>query len=83
VPGCRMLRVAAALVLVAVACGDGEGDTARDATTTAVVAADPYGGYRSDVYAQARHWLCHPDRSDVCDTNLDATVVDTDGSVEV
>jgi hypothetical protein len=83
VPGCRMLRVAAALVLVAVACGDGEGDTARDATTTAVVAADPYGGYRSDVYAQARHWLCHPDQSDVCDTNLDATVVDTDGSVEV
>lgn len=72
------------LVLAGAACGDdGGGDAAPDATTTEAVAAGPGGGYRSDVYARAENWLCHPDRDDACDTNLDTTVVDADGSVEI
>ena len=43
----------------------------------------PYAGYESEVYSDVANWLCRPDTEDVCDENLDATVVRADGSVEV
>lgn len=32
-------------------------------------------------YADPAHWVCHPDTADVCDTGLDATIVDADGTL--
>lgn len=44
-----------------------------------------YEGYTSETYAQGAHWLCHPDDADenVCERDLDATIVNADGSTEV
>ena len=57
---------------VAAACGDGNGGEPA-----------AYPGYESQVYADTASWLCRPDADDVCDEDLDATVVNADGSVEV
>jgi hypothetical protein len=43
----------------------------------------PYPGYQSEVYADDAHWLCKPGRDDACSVDLDATVVNADGSTEV
>ncbi len=40
-------------------------------------------GYRSEVYGDPAHWLCRPDIDDACDTEMDTTVVEADGSTEV
>jgi hypothetical protein len=34
-------------------------------------------------WAPASRWICRPDKSDVCDTGLDATVVKADGTTSV
>ncbi|MEZ5207546.1 MAG: DUF3089 domain-containing protein [Acidimicrobiales bacterium] len=45
---------------------------------------NPYGAYTSEVYAGTTNWLCRPDMADdVCHGDLDATVIGTDGSLEV
>jgi hypothetical protein len=36
---------------------------------------NPYPGYASAIYANTANWLCRPDTDDVCDRDLDATVV--------
>ena len=41
---------------------------------------NPYPGYESAVYADADRWLCRPDMDDVCDHDLDATVVRANGT---
>lgn len=41
------------------------------------------GGFESETYANLDHWLCHPSKDDadnVCVRDLDATVVNADGS---
>ena len=43
----------------------------------------PYAGYESAVYSEAVNWLCRPEADDVCDEDLDATVVSADGSLEL
>ena len=41
-------------------------------------------GEPSETYAEARNWLCRPDLADdACDVDLDATLVNADGSVEL
>jgi hypothetical protein len=44
-----------------------------------------YEGYVSEQYADGQNWLCHPQDADenVCDRDLDATLVSTDGTTEV
>lgn len=34
-------------------------------------------------YAKAEHWLCRPGHNEICEMNLDTTVVKSDGSLEV
>ena len=43
------------------------------------VPENPYPGYQSAIYADPAHWLCRPDRDDVCDHDLEATVVKANG----
>jgi hypothetical protein len=49
----------------------------------ATAAGEPYPGYHSTIYADPAHWLCRPDKDDVCDHGLDATVVRADGSTRL
>jgi hypothetical protein len=42
-----------------------------------------YPGYRSAVYADPAHWLCRPDKADVCDRDLDATSLKANGKARV
>jgi hypothetical protein len=44
---------------------------------------NPYPGYVSSVYADPAHWLCRPDSDDVCDHDLDATVVEANGHTRI
>lgn len=44
---------------------------------------NPYPGHESAVYADPAHWLCRPDAADVCDVDLDATIVRDSGRVRV
>ncbi|MCZ7535088.1 MAG: DUF3089 domain-containing protein [Acidimicrobiia bacterium] len=37
----------------------------------------------SEVYGNPDAWLCRPDKDDVCDADMDATVVEADGTTEV
>jgi hypothetical protein len=46
-------------------------------------AVNPYPGYESVVYADPAHWLCRPDKDDVCDHDLDATAVRPNGKTRV
>ncbi len=40
---------------------------------------NPYPGYRSAIYSDATKWLCRGDTDDVCDHDMDATVVKANG----
>ena len=85
----------ATLALLAAACSgdDTTGDSTAGNRADEVGAAGddaggaevetPYPGYQSEVYADDAHWLCKPGRDDVCARDLDATVVNADGSTEV
>jgi hypothetical protein len=44
---------------------------------------NPYPGYQSATYADPAHWLCRPDKDDVCDHDMDATTVKVNGRVKV
>ncbi len=44
---------------------------------------NPYPGYESAIYADPAHWLCRPDVDDVCDHDLDATVVRANGTTRI
>src|SRR5262245_24032263 len=37
---------------------------------------NPYPGYESAIYADSANWLCRPDTDDVCDHELDATIIE-------
>src|SRR5918993_878397 len=61
--------------------GDGGG---TGTTAEAAPLPDGYEGYTSDLYADDANWLCRPGNADnVCARDLDATVVNADGSTEV
>ena len=42
-----------------------------------------YPGYRSDIYADPASWLCRGDGDDVCDHDLDATIVRANGTTRI
>jgi hypothetical protein len=71
----RTTLVAAALALVVTA-GTSAPAKSREAT-------NPYPGYSSATYADPAHWLCRPDKDDVCDTNMDATSIKANGKAKV
>jgi hypothetical protein len=72
------------LALLALSCsGD---DTSKDSTarsTTSTAAPTAYAGYRSAMYDRDASWLCRPDSDDACDSDLDAQVIEADGSSTV
>src|SRR4051794_31525962 len=45
--------------------------------------AAPASAASSDPYTDPAKWVCRPDRTDVCDSGQDATVVRADGSTSV
>ena len=87
----RLVPVLVAVLAVACSGDDGGGGEAATptstgesaATTTSPADADPYEGYRSNLYGDGQNWLCRPDQDDVCDTPLDVTAVAADGTTEV
>lgn len=86
--GAAVLFVGCAILATSCSSGDG-GDGATDAGG-GDSAGDPselpegYEGHRSELYAGDANWLCKPDLADdVCDRDLDATVVHADGTTEV
>jgi DUF3089 family protein len=70
----RIPLVVAALVLVS-AVGSTPAKS-REAT-------NPYPGYSSATYADPAHWLCRPDKDDVCDHDMDATSIKANGKTKV
>lgn len=46
-------------------------------------AANPYPGYISEIYSAPENWLCRPDKDDVCDHDLDTTVVRASGQTRL
>ncbi len=49
----------------------------------AAAPGNPYPGYTSAIYSDPAHWVCRPDKDDVCDHDLDATAVKATGKVKV
>jgi len=74
----RRLRVTAIVLGTAALLAGGV--RAGGAATTA---STPYPGYRSEIYADPAHWLCRPDKDDVCDHGLDATSIRANGQTHV
>jgi hypothetical protein len=68
---CPLVAVAVAFVIVAAA-------PARSRDTS-----NPYPGYSSATYTDPAHWLCRPDKDDVCDTDMDATILKANGKTKV
>ena len=50
------------------------------ASPPAATSSEPYPGYRSEIYADPANWLCRGDGDDVCDHDLDATIVRANGT---
>jgi len=76
------MRALRALIVVIGAAGTLVGGQVSHAGA-ATVASEPYPGYASELYADPAHWLCRPDKDDVCDHDLDATSVRANGSTRV
>ncbi len=76
------------VVLGVAACNDGS-DSATTATTagsgppTSLATLDRYADYESANYDDPTHWVCRPDTDDICQTSLDTTVVEADGTLTV
>jgi hypothetical protein len=79
----KRIAVLVALLALVAACGDDDDDAAPPTTvaeTTTTTAAPVYDGHVSEVYGDDAAWLCRPDMDDVCDDELDATVIEADGT---
>ncbi|MCU1369437.1 MAG: hypothetical protein JWO77_631 [Ilumatobacteraceae bacterium] len=86
----------AAILLALAACSSSGSDDAKAssttkgpgaATTTSVQpsgdALARYADYESVSYDEPSHWVCRPDQDDICDGDLDATVIEADGTLTV
>jgi hypothetical protein len=92
-PARRAWPVIVAALLALTACSSGSGDGgagpaggAATSTTFVQPEGDPidrYAGYESQDYDDPSHWVCRPDQDDICDGDLDATVVEADGTLTV
>ena len=65
-----------------------DSDSDSSPSTTAKPTADQaplqrYAGYQSAIYADPANWVCRPDKEDICDGDLDATVIEADGTTKV
>jgi len=81
------LAAIAAAALFAAGCSSSTdspaGDAANDPSTTKATSTSTTAPYRSEIYSQAANWLCRPETTnDACDVNLDATLLNADGSTE-
>lgn len=84
------VATACGLALAASACGD-DGDedagtpSGEETSPESTEATGPFfGGHQSEVYGDDASWLCKPGVADnVCERNLDTTVVHADGTTEV
>jgi hypothetical protein len=73
-----------AIAIVAAACSDDNGGGSGDAKGDAGELPAAYRDYHSDLYANDANWLCKPGIDEnVCERDLDATSVASDGTVEV
>lgn len=93
----KSLRVAVAVVAatVAASCSGGTTNDAGGRTTTTAAETgaardsaaraplERYADHRSANYDDPSRWLCRPGRDDVCSGDLDATVVEADGTLTV
>ena len=73
-------------LLIAGGCSSTDTNAGSGSTTTtaAKAGAAAYAGYTSAIYADKQHWICRGDvATDPCDSNLDATVVNADGSTSI
>ena len=80
-----MRRVALALLVLAAACGGNDDDPAPAASASTSTSASSVASTTTtvdddDVYADPASWLCRPDSDDPCDGDLDATIVQADGT---
>ncbi len=78
----RHLSMLLILVLVVAAGCSGE-RASEDAEPTAdnkTGTLERYAGYSGEVYGDDANWLCRPDNEDICDSGLDSTTVDPDGT---
>ena len=86
----------AVLLLTLAACSSGGSDASEDPTTTEGTrktsttmvqpegdALERYADYETQSYDDPSHWVCRPDTDDICDGDLDATVVEADGTLTV
>src|SRR5262249_54227261 len=53
------------------------------AKSNAPIPANPYPGYSSAIYSDKANWLCRPDKNDVCDHDLDATEIKSNGHTRI
>jgi hypothetical protein len=83
----RALSLLVVLTLLAACAGgdDGGGESATTPSTTAPPQPPAlFAGHESEIYVDAAHWLCRGDvADDACDVDLDATVVEADGSATI
>lgn len=91
------LAILAAAALVLSACSSDGSDSSAVTTSTAAPDGsttigpeadtanpiDRYADYQSISYDDPAHWVCRPDAEDVCDDDLDTTVIEADGSTSV
>ena len=76
--------LAVALLLVAAACSSSDGDEDGEVAATSSTTTTTAPAYESDVYADPAAWLCRGDvDDDPCDDDLDATIVNADGTTRV
>lgn len=94
----KLLALTTGLALLAGACGD-DADTdsgsddadnveaANNAESDSAATTEPepfYGGHQSDIYDDDAHWLCKPGIDDnVCERDLDATLIHSGGATEI
>jgi len=78
------------LALLAIGCsGDDRDSGASSDSAPAPTSAEQrevpsrYEGHHSGVFADPANWICRPDMDDLCDSGLDSTVVDADGTLTV
>lgn len=85
----RFAVAATACAAVLASCSDGDGGGGSGSSAPAPdggQAAAPlarYADHRSEHYDDPSRWVCRPDTEDVCDGDLDATVVEADGTTRV
>lgn len=90
----RLTALAVCLALTAAACSSdgGDGAATRPTTTTELAEAttttpeaplERYADYETVSYDDPSHWVCRPDMDDVCEDDLDTTVIAPDGTTSI